>query len=69
MTGVSTLHSNGRNPRTATSAIAVGNVRLTSIRDINRSRRTCAIRPSLAKPISIGSSMWYYNTAQVTGET
>jgi hypothetical protein len=30
----------------------------------NRSRRTCAIRPSLAGPLAIGTPMWYRDTAQ-----
>ena len=34
----------------------------------NRSRRTCAIRPSLAEPLSIGTRVWYHDTAQVAGE-
>ena len=31
----------------------------------NRSRRTPAIRTSLAEPLSIGTRMWYHDTAQV----
>ena len=30
----------------------------------NRSRRTSAIRPSLAEPLSIGNRMWYHDTAR-----
>jgi hypothetical protein len=34
----------------------------------NRLRRMSAIRPSLAKPVSIDARMWYRDTTQVTGE-
>ena len=43
----------------------------TSIRrfeTLNRLRRTCVTRPSLAEPLSIGTRLWYHNTAQVAGE-
>ena len=35
---------------------------------LDLSRRTSATRPRLAEPLSIGTRMWYQDTAQVAGE-
>jgi hypothetical protein len=55
-------------PPFATFAVAICDSRFTSFATFNRPRRTSAIRPSLAKPLSIGTRVWYHDTAQVAGE-
>ena len=49
-------------------AVAIRDSSLRRFATFNRSRRTCAIRPRLAKPLSIGTRLWYNDTAQVAGE-